>query len=409
MTVTVIRAMWLLLLRDRGLLAMTFLTPVVFFVIFAEVFATAAGGEFALEIAVTDEVRSEESRRLLAELARSPVVHRLDAAADRDTVRRRVRGGQADAGLVVRSDGAPLGAAGGDGAAPLLLVVEPSRAVAATVLAGQLQQAYFLGMPDVALRSAVALIDSEFTSLDEAQRREIDAGLADLRTAAGAADSSRRGLANLYQEDAVAGKSAAMNEIAYYAGALAFLFVLLSASHSALSLHEEREAGILDRAVAGPGGVAAVINGKFLFLALQGLAQTLIIFLVASLLYGVDISAEFAPWLLVVVISAAAAAAISLALVCACRSRAQAQTLSTIVILLLSAVGGSMVPRFFMPELLQDIGWLTPNAWALEVYTGLLWRGESLQALWLPCALLLGAAALAIPLSHLLARGLVRD
>jgi ABC-2 type transport system permease protein len=409
MTATVIRAMWLVLLRDRALLAMTFLTPVVFFVIFAEVFATAAGGEFALEIAVTDEVRSSDSQRLLAALARSPAIHRVTIAPDRDTVSRQVRSGDADAGLVVRSDGAALGTSAIEGGAPLLLVVEPSRAVAATVLAGQLQQAYFRGMPDVALRSAVALIDSEFTRLDEPQRREIEAGLADLRVSAQSPAAGGAGLSNLYEEEAVAGKSAALNEIAYYAGALAFLFVLLSGSHSALSLHEEREAGILDRAVAGPGGMTAVVNGKFLFLAMQGVAQTLLIFLVAWLLYGVDVSTSFVPWLLIVAISAAAAAAISLALVCACRSRAQAQTLSTIVILLLSAIGGSMVPRFFMPELLQDLGWLTPNAWALEAYTGLLWRGEPLQALWLPCALLLGATAVAIALSHRLARGLVRN
>jgi ABC-2 type transport system permease protein len=409
MTAAVMRAMWLSLLQDRGLLAMTFLTPVVFFVIFAEVFATATGGEFLLNIAVADEVRSADSQRLLAQLARSPMVRRFVAATDRDDVRRQVRSGDADAGIVVRGDAAPLGSA--EGPAPLLLVIEPSRAVAATVIAGQLQQAYFRGTPDLALRSAIGLIESEFTSLDPSQRQEIEAGLAEVRLSAGAADTGGGGglgLASLYQEEPVAGQPAALNHIAYYAGALAFLFVLLSASHGALTLLEERDNGILDRVAAGPGGLAVVINGKFLFLMTQGIAQTVLIFLTARLGYGVNVTAIWPAWLAIVVISSAAAAAIGLALVSACRSRAQAQTFSTIAVLLMSAIGGSMVPRFFMPELLRDIGWLTPNAWALEAYTGLLWRGEPLGSLLLPLGLLVGALALGLPLSHRLARELIR-
>jgi ABC-2 type transport system permease protein len=63
-----------------------------------------------------------------------------------------------------------------------------------------------------------------------------------------------------------------------------------------------------------------------------------------------------------------------------------------------------MVPRFFMPEPIQRIGWLTPTTWALEAYTGLFWRDEPLSALALPVALLLATAGGAL----LLARGLTR-
>jgi len=67
----------------------------------------------------------------------------------------------------------------------------------------------------------------------------------------------------------------------------------------------------------------------------------------------------------------------------------QAQNLSTVLILILSVVGGSMVPRFFMPEWLRDLGWLTPNTWVLEAYSGIFWRGATVSDLLLPCILLL--------------------
>ena len=104
--------------------------------------------------------------------------------------------------------------------------------------------------------------------------------------------------------------------------------------------------------------------------------QTCLIFGVAWLVYGVDVPGNFGPWLMISVSSAVLAAGLGLLLVTGCQTRAQAQVLPTVVILIMSAVGGSMVPRFFMPHWLQQLGWATPNTWALEAYSGVFWRSE---------------------------------
>jgi hypothetical protein len=93
----VFRACFLSLLGDRGALAMAFLVPVVFFLVFGEIFASSTGGELQLRLAVADEVRSPESRALVAALARDPGLrpatgsfdgNTLDRDAVRDLVRR---------------------------------------------------------------------------------------------------------------------------------------------------------------------------------------------------------------------------------------------------------------------------------------------------------------------------------
>ena len=50
----------------------------------------------------------------------------------------------------------------------------------------------------------------------------------------------------------MAGQNAALNNVAYYAGAVAFMFLLFAAAQSALGILDDQEAGILDRIAAGP-------------------------------------------------------------------------------------------------------------------------------------------------------------
>ena len=60
------------------------------------------------------------------------------------------------------------------------------------------------------------------------------------------------------------------------------------------------------------------------------------------------------------------------------RTRAQLSGLSTIVILTMSALGGSMFPRFLMSETMQKFGLVTFNAWALDGYLKVFWRDGAL-------------------------------
>jgi ABC-2 type transport system permease protein len=405
MSGAVFRAMLLGLVRDRAALAMSFLLPVVFFLIFAAIFAGATGEQLRLKVAVADEVDDEVSRRLVRAVAADSALRLVnESIVGRDQVYDWVRRGTADVGLVIRADGEPLTDLGGFGPPPLLIVSDPVRGVAVAMLKGQIQKAYFSALPDVALGGVMNLVEDQFIELDQRQREDLDQGLLELREEAETGDAVGWGFDDLFEELSIAGESAARNHVAYYAGAVAVLFLLFSAVHGAISLIEERDSGILDRILAGPGRIDVVVRGKFLFLVLQGFIQVSVIFIVAWLVYDVDLPPRLLPWAVTTLLTAAAAAALALLIATACRTKRQAQTLANVAILVVSAVGGSMVPRFFMPQLLQDLGWLTPNTWALEAYTAIFWRDEPMMSLMLPWSMLLVAAAVGLWLAQLLAR-----
>ena len=94
--------------------------------------------------------------------------------------------------------------------------------------------------------------------------------------------------------------------------------------------------------------------------------------------------------------TAAAAAGFGLVLATAARTRAQLSGMATIIILIMSSVGGSMFPRFLMSDTMQKMGLVTFNAWALDGYLKVFWRNAPLQALW-PQLLVLGCADGRVP------------
>jgi ABC-2 type transport system permease protein len=102
--------------------------------------------------------------------------------------------------------------------------------------------------------------------------------------------------------------------------------------------------------------------------------------------------------------SAAAAATFGLVLGAACRTQAQLQGLATVVILLMSALGGSMVPRYLMPEAMQRAGLVTFNAWAVRGYEKVLWHDAPLAALWPELTVLSGMTAAGLVVARRLAR-----
>jgi ABC-2 type transport system permease protein len=168
------------------------------------------------------------------------------------------------------------------------------------------------------------------------------------------------------------------------------MFLLFSMAGASGTLLDEVDSGTLDRVLSTRVGMGGLLAGKWIYLTLLGTAQLCVMFLWGWLVFHLDLFAHVPGFAVMTVSTTMAGAAFGLLLATLARTRAQLSGLSTIVILIMSAVGGSMFPRFLMSETMQKAGLVTFNAWALDGYLKVFWRNAPLLALW-PQVLVLAA------------------
>ena len=416
---------------DRIAVLLGFGLPIALCTVFAGAMGAIGGdGKVGrIELVVEDLDQSASSRALVAELEKSDGL-RLDVLsaeelAEGDSARERVAEGDAPAALRI---GAGYGSARAEaGELPLTLYRDPSKTIEQQILAGNLVPALLgalgedlgkrlsskvlvaLDFPLVGRARAQSILDGSWDEMerlvdelrgegvladDEATDAEPGGGTEKENTLqkAETGDASDFDLGammaelfGLTLEDVAGGdehkKSQKQAQQAQSVAGMAVMMLLFGLIHCGGTLLDEAESGTLDRLRLAPGASRAILGGKFLYTWIVGLMQLVVLFAYGRLVFDVPIFRAPLALLAHSAVTAAAVTGFGVLFAVVSRSRKQLEGLSTIVVLTMSALGGSWWPLAITPDWYQLLGHFTLNAWAMDGYKGIFWYGKGLTGI----------------------------
>ncbi|MDH3815960.1 MAG: ABC transporter permease [Acidobacteriota bacterium] len=363
---TVVRVGLLRMWHGRTEILLTFVVPIAFFTIFAFIFdeQIGLGKSPRVNLALVDEDDTELSREFVSALAEwetlriyAPAGHAegLFVFTSTEPAKKLVLAGTLPLAVVIPEGWTASLTNPGKGAVSLLLLADSSDPVATQVVTALLRQTSGQIMGERARQQI-----RSFLSLSPDQFAESPVSLFVAPVAVDVVD--------LFAAD----KSNPV--VSMYAAGIAVMFLLFGAVGNSGTLLEEEENQTLERLMCSELSMVQLLAGKWLLMTIVGIVQVTIMFAWAQLAFGVDLLGHLSGFAVMTVVTAGAASSFALTLAALCTNRAQLNAVAVILILSMSALGGSMVPRYVMSETMQQIGKITFNAWALDGYIKVFWR-----------------------------------
>jgi ABC-2 type transport system permease protein len=155
------------------------------------------------------------------------------------------------------------------------------------------------------------------------------------------------------------------------------LYVIFTVLAGTSNLLRERQQWTLQRLAALPLTKAQILGGKILGYFTLGMIQYGVVFAV-GLVIGLDFGNDLLAMVLVMAAFALCMTALALLLATLVTSEGQANGLRNLLALTLAPLGGAWWPLEIVPEFMQQIGHLSPVAWAMDGFHDLIFNQGTL-------------------------------
>jgi ABC-2 type transport system permease protein len=158
------------------------------------------------------------------------------------------------------------------------------------------------------------------------------------------------------------------------------------------SLFREKNEGTFRRLQAAPVSRTILLAGKLLPYYIVNLIQIALMLGFGVLVFHISLGTYPLTLIPVAMVTALVSTGLGLMITTLGKTQEQAGSLSSILSIVLSALGGMMVPVYVMPSFMQSLSKAIPQSWALSALQDVIVRGQGLEAVLPALAVLLGFA-----------------
>ncbi len=428
--ILIVRKNMKIFLSDRKGLFISLALPIILASIMGLTFSGfgSGGKRGKLAVAVVDLDRSGQSEKLVKSLEASDDLRVERAEAEKEAADR-VREGRIAAALVIRPDAGERMRklfAGGEKAG-FTLHVDPSRMVEVGMLRGILFQKVMERVSESMFdreaavgnfREAIATLEADAAAKNKEElggflKSGIEFfGKMPVSGIAGPGGSDNMGnrLSRPVDFEVVEVTTSKNEEFRgfdmmaqTFAGTSA-MFLLFTVLDGALAFIRERQRKTLSRLLAAPVSRSSIMLGECGSYMVIALAQLVLLFSFAKIVFGIPLSSSPPLIALVALSTCWAAAGFGIFIASIGRTEKQVQGISMLAILVMSALGGSMVPVWFMPDFMKTASNFTMTKWAVRGFEAVTWRGLDFAQVAPDAAVLLGMGTVLFALSLALGR-----
>lgn len=176
---------------------------------------------------------------------------------------------------------------------------------------------------------------------------------------------------------------------------MAVLFSLFGMMYVGMAFFQEHGWSTWERLRASAASPVEILLGKLVPPGVVLLLQTVVLFLVGVLLFGLRLSGSVVALGLVILATSVFVVALSMLFVAVFRTINQLSSAVNVAAMVLGGLGGALAPVSVLPGWSQPLAPLSPAYWAVEGFRSVTLDGGDVRTVLVPVLVLLGAALVA--------------
>ena len=367
MILTILKKDLKLFFSDKKSVLLTFLMPILLISLFAFAFGgtgNSSSRSQPIQLLITDLDKTTESSNVVSNLDALDEVKLVPKTLDEAI--NLVKKGKYVGVLILNhgfQDSINLGTS-----LPMELKYDAARQIEMGMLQSVLMQQLMSTVGKKQIKAKMnTYFDENFAGMPPSIKQKI---MSDMDATGSKASGLGLKMTSVIKEDSKKGNLGLIQAVA----GTAIMMLLFSIAGIGGGLLDEKDAGTLKRLLYSPLKTTDILFGKMGAALILAILQLVVMFVFSWLVFGLPIFKDITALVLMILATAFAVSSFGMFLVAIAKTRQQLQGLSTIVILVMSAVGGSMVPLFVMPAIMQKIAVVSVNYWGIQGFYDIFWR-----------------------------------